>query len=121
MADHPAGIARQERIPGLAHWRWQRYSAVIVLLLMIYFVIMLAGLGGLDRAAALATVGHPANAAALAGLVVIGLWHGALGLQVVIEDYITVKGGRHAALFIVRVAMGLTGLASLWAIARVAL
>ena len=121
MADHPAGITRRVRIPGLAHWRWQRYSAVIVLLLMVYFVIMLAVLGSLDRGDALAMVGHPANAVALAGLVVIGLWHGALGLQMVIEDYISVKGGRHAALGMVRVAMGLTGLASLWAIARVAL
>ena len=131
MADHPAGIVNRARHPGprhpgprhpgLAHWRWQRYSAVIVLLLMIYFVVMLAGLGGLDHAGAAAMVGQPVNALALAVLVTIGLWHGTLGLQVVIEDYISLKGGRNAALGIVRVAMGLVGVASLWAIARVAL
>ena len=126
MADHPAGIVDRARHsgprhPGLGHWRWQRYSAVIVLLLVIYFVIMLAGIGGLDHAAATAVVGHPANALALAVLVTIGLWHGTLGLQVVIEDYISIKGGRHVVLGIVRVAMGMVGVASLWAIARVAL
>ena len=126
MADHPAGIVNRDRHPGprhrgLSHWRWQRYSAVIVLLLMIYFVVMLAGLGGLDHAGATAMVGQPVNALALAVLVTIGLWHGTLGLQVVIEDYISLKGGRNAVLGIVRVAMGLVGVASLWAIARVTL
>jgi len=121
MADHPAGIVYRRRIPGLGHWRWQRYSAVVVLLLLIYFVITLASLGALDHAGALALVGHPVNALALAGLVTIGLWHGMLGLQVVIEDYISVPGGRHVVLGIVRVAAALVGMASLWAIASVAL
>jgi len=121
MADHTTGITHRPRVPGLGHWRWQRHSAVIVLLLMGYFVILVASVGGLDHASARALVGHPANAVALAGLVIIGLWHGTLGLQVVIEDYISVGGGRHAALALVRIVMGLIGLASLWAIARVAL
>ena len=131
MTDHPGNIVNgsghsgaghaRARHSGLGHWRWQRYSAVIVLLLMIYFVIMLAGLGGLDHAGATALVSQPANALALAVLVTIGLWHGTLGLQVVVEDYISLKGGRQAVLGIVRVAMGLVGMASLWAIARVAL
>ena len=121
MAEHSAGIAHRRRVPGLGHWRWQRYSAVIVLLLMVYFVIMLASLGTLDHAGATGLVGHPANALALAALVGIGLWHGTLGLQVVIEDYISADGGRHAVLMMVRVVMGLIGAASLWAIARIAL
>ena len=121
MAEHSAGIAHRRRVPGLGHWRWQRYSAIIILLLMVYFVIILTSLGTLDHAGALALVGHPANALALAGLVGIGLWHGTLGLQVVIEDYISLDGGRHAVLMMVRVVMGLIGAASLWAIARVAL
>jgi len=121
MADHPSGITHRPRVPGLGHWRWQRYSDVIVLLLMVYFVILMASLGSLDHASAIALVGHPANALALAGLVAIGLWHGTLGLQVVIEDYISVGGGRHAVLAVTRIIMGLIGLASLWAIARIAL
>ena len=121
MADQSAGIAHRRGEPGLPHWRWQRYSAVIILLLMIYFAVMLAGLGGLDHAAAVAMVGHPVNALALAALVTIGLWHGSLGLQVVIEDYISLGGGRHAVLAAMRVVLGLTAVASLWAIASVAL
>ena len=121
MAEHSSGIAHRRRVPGLGHWRWQRYSAGIVFLLMVYFVIILARLGTLDHAGATGLVGHPMNALALAALVGIGLWHGTLGLQVVIEDYISADGGRHAVLMVVRLAMGLIGAASLWAIARVAL
>ena len=121
MVDHSAGTVQRRRVSGLGHWRWQRYSAVIVLLLMVYFAVTLASIGTLDHAGAMALVGHPANALALAGLVTIGLWHGMLGLQVVIEDYVSLDGGRHAALLAVRVVMGLIGAASLWAIARVAL
>ena len=121
MAEYPAGIQRRRRHSGLAHWKWQRFSAVAVLGLMIYFTVLLASLGGLDHEGASGLVGHPANAAALAALVLIGLWHGSLGLQVVIEDYITLGGGRNAALLVMRIVMSSVGLASLWALTRVAL
>ena len=121
MADYPAGIDHRRRHSGVAHWRWQRYSAVLVLALMIYFTVLLASLGGLDHTGAAALVGHPANALALAVLVTVGMWHGTLGLQVVIEDYITISGGRSVALAVMRMAMGLVGIVTLWAISQVAL
>ena len=105
MAEYPAGIGHRRRHSGVSHWRWQRYSAVLVLALMTYFTVLLASLGGLDHDGATALVGHPANALALAVLVTAGLWHGTLGLQVVIEDYITIKGGRQIALMAMRAAM----------------
>ena len=120
MAEYPAGIGHRRRHSGVSHWRWQRYSAALVLALMTYFTVLLASLGGLDHDGATALVGHPANALALAVLVTVGLWHGTLGLQVVIEDYVSVGAGRHAVLGIVRVAMGLVAAGSLWAIARIA-
>jgi len=121
MADYPAGIQHRRRHSGLAHWKWQRYSAVAVLALMIYFTVLLASLGGLDHDRAIALVGHPGNATALAVLVVIGLWHGSLGLQVVIEDYISLSGGRNSALLAMRIVMAAVGVTTLWAVARVAL
>ena len=36
------------QVSGLAHWRWQRMSAVAVLLLMAYFVFVVATIGSLD-------------------------------------------------------------------------
>ena len=121
MAEYPAGIEHRRRHSGVSHWRWQRYSAVLVLALSAYFTVLLASLGGLEHAAATMLVAHPANALALAVLVTVGLWHGTLGLQVVIEDYITIKGGRHMALMAMRAAMTIIGLATFWAVSRIAL
>ena len=121
MAEYPAGIGHRQRHSGVLHWRWQRYSAVLVLVLMAYFTVLLASLGGLDHDGATALVGHPANALALAVLVTVGLWHGTLGLQVVIEDYITIKGGRQMALMAMRLAMAFIGLTTLWSVSRIAL
>lgn len=121
MADYPAGISHRRRISGVGHWRWQRFTAVAVLALMTYFVLTLAAIGGMDHAAATEFVGAPVNALALAALLIIGLWHGKLGLEVVIEDYITISGGRQMALVVMRLVMGMIALASLWAMARIAL
>ena len=119
MVEYPAGITHRKRISGVRHWRWQRYSAVAVLVLMIYLVIALARVGGMSYAEALAFVGQPVNAAAIGALVLVGLFHGVMGLEVVIEDYIPAKSGRHVFLLLARLAMGAVALASLWAMARI--
>ena len=121
MAEYPAGISHRRRISGVGHWRLQRFSAVAVLALMMYFVVTLSMIGGMDHAAAIEFVGAPVNAIALTVLLIVGLWHGMMGLEVVIEDYITISGGRHAALLLMRGTMGVIALASLWAMARIAL
>ncbi|MDA9639478.1 succinate dehydrogenase, hydrophobic membrane anchor protein [SAR116 cluster bacterium] len=121
MADYPAGITHRKRISGISHWRWQRYSAVVVFVLMTYFVVMLASLGGLDYVDATLFVSAPVNAVALTVLVLVGLWHAMLGVQTVIEDYVSVSGGRHAVLNAVRLLIGGVGLAMLWAMTRIVL
>lgn len=108
------------RMPGLSHWRWQRMSAVAVLVLMAYFVFVVATIGTLDYEAARAFLATPYQALALALLVVIGVFHGALGAQVVIEDYVPVKSGRHALILTVNIIMAIIAGASLVAIASVA-
>ena len=119
MAEYPAGITHRKRISGVRHWRWQRFSAVAVLFLMSYLVIALASIGGMSYGEALSFVSQPVNAAALGALVLAGLFHGTMGLQVVIEDYISARGGRHAALLLVRAGMSAAALASLWAMVRI--
>ena len=121
MSDYPAGISHRRRIPGVAHWRWQRFSAVVVLCLMAYFVILLAAMGGQDYAGATALVAASHNALALALLVIAGLFHGAMGLQVVIEDYVSIAGGRNGIIRLVNIVMLALGAGTLWAIASIAL
>ena len=109
------------RVSGLSHWRWQRMSAVAVLVLMAYFVFVVATIGTLDYAAARAFMATPYQALAMALLVTIGVFHGTLGAHVVIEDYVPVKSGRRVLILTVNIVMTIIAVASLVAIASVAL
>ena len=121
MSEYPAGISHRRRISGVSHWRWQRFSAVVVVCLMAYFVVLLAAMGAQDYAGATALVAAPHNALALVILVTVGLFHGAIGLQVVIEDYVSIAGGRNAVIRLVNIVMAIIGVASLWAVGSIAL
>jgi succinate dehydrogenase / fumarate reductase membrane anchor subunit len=121
MAEFPAGISHRRRISGVSHWRWQRFSAVAVLALMSYFTILLATMGGLDYDSATALIAKPYNAIALAILLVVGLYHAALGIEVVIEDYVSLQRGRRMFIMLVKFDLFVIGLISLWALAKIAL
>jgi succinate dehydrogenase / fumarate reductase membrane anchor subunit len=75
------GSARE----GVQHWWIQRLSALPLIPLGLWGVFSLAKLGGEGFPEWLS---NPAHAWALAVLVVLGLYHGYLGMQVVIEDYV---------------------------------
>ena len=120
MAKNIKKTVQRPRVSGLAHWRWQRMSAVAVLVLMVYFVFVVATIGTLNYEAARAFLATPYQALALALLVVIGVFHGTLGAHVVIEDYVPVKSGRHALILTVNILMAIIAGASLVAIASVA-
>ena len=76
---------------GINHWWMQRLTAVANVPLTLATVwIVLASLKA-DYVTAVAIVGHPCVAAILILFVLNAFYHAALGLQVVIEDYI--QGG----------------------------
>ncbi|PKM02776.1 MAG: succinate dehydrogenase, hydrophobic membrane anchor protein, partial [Gammaproteobacteria bacterium HGW-Gammaproteobacteria-5] len=77
---------------GVAHWTAQRISAVALALLTPWFVWLAIGLVGADQALAAARLGEPVNATLMLAYVGALLWHGQLGLQVVIEDYVGNRG-----------------------------
>ena len=116
MADHPAGIDHRLRISGVQHWRWQRLSALALLFVMAYFVFVVSQLGTLDHAQAVAFVMAPLNLLGLACLVVVGLFHASLGLQVVIEDYVPLNKGRRNLIYAAKATLLVVGLASLWSL-----
>ena len=68
-----------------------------------------------------ATIGQPVHAVLLVALVVSLFWHGALGLQVVIEDYVHTRWQEIALQVAVRFGAFLAALACIFAIARIAL
>ena len=105
---------------GTGHWWWQRVTAVALVVLMAWLTGLLVSLVGADLLQARATIARPWNAIMLSLLVIAMFWHAKLGIQVVIEVYV------HERLVVVLLqlrvtfACGVGALASLYAIARIA-
>lgn len=102
---------------GTTHWWQQRLSAIALLLLTPWFVILMVGLIGDDLATVRATLSQPLTAILMTAFVLSLFWHARLGLQVVIEDYL--HGGTELLMqVIVKFAYALAAIASLLAIGR---
>jgi succinate dehydrogenase membrane anchor subunit len=105
---------------GVEHWWAQRVSAVAVLVLGLWFVASLAALAGADRATVVAWL-HGPLAAILTILTLAALfYHSALGLQVVIEDYVNPEGVKLAAVTLVRLLCLALAVAGMFAVLRIA-
>lgn len=106
---------------GVRHWWLQRITAVALAPLSLWFLWLCAGLAHADYAAVRAAIGEPVHAVLLVALVVSLFWHGALGLQVVIEDYVHTRWQEVVLQILVRFGAFLAAVACLFAIARIAL
>ncbi|HEY1560024.1 MAG TPA: succinate dehydrogenase, hydrophobic membrane anchor protein [Caulobacteraceae bacterium] len=73
---------------GVGHFIGQRVSAVALLLLSPWALWTGAHLAGRDYGAVRGWFGSPVNASLLILVVLAGLYHGQLGMRVIIEDYI---------------------------------
>jgi len=73
---------------GVGHWWAQRLTAIALVPLSIWFVISAVSLTGADHAAFQAWMGIFGNALLMILTVTVLFYHAALGMQVVIEDYV---------------------------------
>ena len=89
---------------GVAHWWAQRITALALVPLTLWFVVAIVALAGADRAMFVEWVRNPLPAVLLVLLLVATFYHAALGLQVVIEDYIENMALRLALLIVMRLA-----------------
>lgn len=72
---------------GAAHWWAQRVTAIALIPLFIWFVVQIIGATHSEMHL-LAFIVQPLNAVCMILLLGFGLYHGTLGMQVIIEDYI---------------------------------
>lgn len=106
---------------GTEHFWHQRLTAAALLPLTFWFVWMVARYAGAPHADVVAALGSPINAALMLLFVIAGLYHMALGLRVVVEDYITVKGTKFALLFLVNFAAFAIAMICAVAVLRIAI
>lgn len=106
---------------GVHHFVVQRITAIALLFLSIYVIALLVGMIGADYAAARASVAQPLNAILLIAFLVATFWHGQLGMQVIIEDYVHTPWLALASQLLVRFVCVLAALASVFAVVRIAL
>jgi len=107
------------RHSGLRHWRLQRATALGLLPLSLWFVLSLILLPDLSRQSVLNWLASGWAAAAMALMLILLAWHSALGVQVVIEDYVPMKSGRRFALWLSHLAHAAFVLMALLALAAV--
>ena len=102
------------------HWWLQRVTAVALLPLGLWLAYELLTLPGFDYASVVAWVGEPVTSILLVLFVVAVGYHSSLGIQVVVEDYVTGKGTRAATLMASTLAhVGLT-IAAVFAVLKIA-
>ena len=73
---------------GTHHWWLQRLTAVALVPLTLWFVVSLISVATADYATVIAWLDSPLAAVLICALIVAIFYHGQLGLQVVIEDYV---------------------------------
>ncbi len=129
MAGKHGAIMRSElgRVRGLGtarsgagHWWEQRLTAAALVPLAVWFVISLLAHLGTDGAAMARWAGRPWNSVLLLALLIALFRHLALGLQVVIEDYVHGEGAKLVSVALMKGVLALLWLAAVVAVLKLA-
>ena len=86
---------------GVSHWWRQRLTALLMLPLVLLLVVCVATLPQADYATFSAWVASPVVTVCLILLIGAMFFHAQLGLQVIIEDYVSSHSKRTAAIIVV--------------------
>jgi succinate dehydrogenase / fumarate reductase membrane anchor subunit len=105
---------------GVEHWWLQRITAVALVPLSLWFVIAIIRLVGADSDSVRDWVSNPLPAIMLVLLLIATFYHAALGLQVVIEDYIHAELTKLGLVIIVRLGCFALAVAGMFAVLSMA-
>ncbi len=101
---------------GVHHWWAERLSALALIPLTVWFVASVVSMAGADYYAMRDWLGNPVIAGLLILVVVTTFYHGALAMQVVIEDYVHNEPVKWFAVLAVKAASVLLGLSGVLAV-----
>ncbi|MGY6215399.1 succinate dehydrogenase, hydrophobic membrane anchor protein [Methylolobus aquaticus] len=106
---------------GATHWWRERISALLLLPTGLWFAVSLARLPDVTTEAASEWVASPVNALLLIVYVVTACYHAALGIRVIMEDYITRRPLRMTAILFANGTLLTAALLSVYAVLHIAL
>ncbi len=104
---------------GLRHWLAERVTAVALVPLTVWFLASIVGHAGSDYTVFTAWLKSPFAAGAMVLLLVALFHHTALGLQVVVEDYVK-SGARFAAVIAIQLCCHGLAVVGIIAVLRIA-
>ncbi|MFQ5567371.1 MAG: succinate dehydrogenase, hydrophobic membrane anchor protein [Paracoccaceae bacterium] len=105
---------------GTHHWWLQRISSLALIPLTVLFMVPFASALGSEHGAVLALYAHPVRALVAVLFIAVAFRHLALGLQVVIEDYVHAKAWRTGLLVGNSMFCFTFGLAGVFAVLKIA-
>ena len=106
---------------GLHHWWLQRLTAIALIPLTIWFVTIIAFINEADYQQSIDLISQPFNGTLLILFIIASFWHSQLGMQVVIEDYVSQKFMRVTLLIIMKYFFIFIGILSIISILRIIL
>ncbi len=106
---------------GTSHWWMQRVTAVALVPLSFWFIKFLNLSLTAPYQETIEWLTTPVNTVAVVALILAIFYHAALGLQVVIEDYIAAEGIKIIAVWTVNLSFLTLALAALIAVFRILL
>jgi len=105
---------------GVDHWWWQRLSSIALVPLSLWFVISVIRLAGADLDTIVLWLDNPVPAVLFVLLIAATFYHGALGLQVVIEDYVENEAVKFAAMIVMKLAAFLLAAFAIFSVLKLA-
>ena len=105
---------------GIGHWWMQRITSILLIPLMLWGALMMATLGDYTHQHFTAWVGEPHNTILTIALLVVVCYHAALGLQVIIEDYVHSTALKIISIVAVHLSLFILALVGITAVIKMA-
>jgi succinate dehydrogenase / fumarate reductase membrane anchor subunit len=101
---------------GSHHWLMQRMTAIVLVILTVWSVFFIGCSLKHDLSTFITLLQKPFNTLPIAILAVTALYHAALGMQVVIEDYVSCLCYRNALIIALKIFCFITNVSFVFAL-----